>query len=550
MRQQDEYLGEIAGWAESLTKIWPLPGGVIGLLDAEGRMEAVAFGRSDLERNITAHPNDMFMIGSISKTFLALITVHLAGLGFLNLDDCVDDHLSWLQPSLGAGVKIRHLLLHTGGLVKGADAFPDELAQIWEARRGTSGGKPGHFFHYSNLGYILLGCVLRAATGESLPVLYRRYLLEPLGMTRSLVGVTNADRSRLVQGYNPARDDWPWAPGDALSPAPWLEVNGADGNIATTVHELLRFAALLRDDGQFEGRSIVPTSVLQKMRGCRAPGGEDIALFGETVNESRYGLGVNVETVLGSPCLSHGGGMVGYSSFLLIDLGRRIALAVLTNAPGECPVAQVIARVAHLGLCNPERVEAAMKQSLLRANDDGIITTSHRLFLHASGSRRGRPAEITLTPNDDEIQVIGEGIKATLHRDWCGQFVTSHPLLRDFRFCRTKDGWEHGDAIYKAKKSDSAAKSEPHPAVGQYRSYSPWFPRFRIIERENSLFLSAPGGVEAPGGDMRLVQLSPGYFRIGDEAHLPERLTLGPVVEGKVITVNRDGCVYSRAFME
>ena len=33
--------------------------------------------------------------------------------------------------------------------------------------------------------------------------------------------------------------------------------------------------------------------------------------------------------------------------------------------------------------------------------------------------------------------------------------------------------------------------------VGRYRSYTPWFPTFRIVLRSGRLYLIAPGGVEA-----------------------------------------------------
>jgi hypothetical protein len=84
--------------------------------------------------------------------------------------------------------------------------------------------------------------------------------------------------------------------------------------------------------------------------------------------------------------------------------------------------------------------------------------------------------------------------------------------------------------------------------VGHYRSWSPWFPGFRIVARRGGLVLIAPGGVEAPGDDEHLVELAPGLFRIGADPWLPERLVVGPVVDGHAVTVERDGCVYSRHF--
>jgi hypothetical protein len=84
--------------------------------------------------------------------------------------------------------------------------------------------------------------------------------------------------------------------------------------------------------------------------------------------------------------------------------------------------------------------------------------------------------------------------------------------------------------------------------AGHYRSWSPWYPGFRVVARDGGLVLIASGGVEAPGDDEALVELEPGVFRIGADPWMPERLHVGPVVDGHAVTVTRDGCVYSRHF--
>ena len=60
----------------------------------------------------------------------------------------------------------------------------------------------------------------------------------------------------------------------------------------------------------------------------------------------------------------------------------------------------------------------------------------------------------------------------------------------------------------------------------------------------------APGGVEAPNEDQQLVDIGAGVYRIGTDEWLPERLTSGPVINGKAITVTRDSLVYSRSFTD
>jgi len=59
----------------------------------------------------------------------------------------------------------------------------------------------------------------------------------------------------------------------------------------------------------------------------------------------------------------------------------------------------------------------------------------------------------------------------------------------------------------------------------------------------------APNGVEAPG-TVDLVELSPGVFREGVDPRLPERLTIGPVVDGAALWVERHECRYTRTFRD
>ena len=116
----------------------------------------------------------------------------------------------------------------------------------------------------------------------------------------------------------------------------------------------------------------------------------------------------------------------------------------------------------------------------------------------------------------------------------------------------TSRSGSHGSAPIRKTPSPTAgapALDERLAAyVGHYRSWSPWFTTFRITARDGALVLVAAGGVEAPLDDMDLVEVGDGVFRIGADPWLPERLAVGPVVDGRCLYVVRDGCTYSRTF--
>jgi D-alanyl-D-alanine carboxypeptidase len=394
----------------------------------------------------------------------------------------------------------------------------------------------------------------------------RSRILSPLGMSQSLSAILNADRHRFVGGTVPENDELPWLPGDRLAQAQWLEATGGDGNVASTASDLGKFAAALvaignqNPDGSTGTPRLFPTAMFTDL----AAAGEPILEIGahEPILASNYGYGLNVERVARGLMLSHGGGMVGYASFMLADLASGISVVVLTNAQGDQPIAELLARDLHLGLVE------------LLADDD-VIGYSPRHDRRLDPRRWGadepgtgrfhslsEPSlELTIAHLPDgsrTVTVAGE--TAELLWTLNGRATTAHPLLREYhlRFQPGQDktgtaaGWVSGPREFRSAVGSDLAPPTGHaqngrsPYLGRFRSYSPWFPYFEIVERSGGLVLCAPGGVEAPDDDIELVEIAPGRFRLGSDPRAPERLTFGPLSDGAAISANRDGCDYAR----
>jgi len=516
-----------------------VPGGVVAVVSADGSVATVPFGVTDLATHRPVTYDTRFEIGSISKSCTALVVLGLVDQGLIGLDDAAVRHLPWLDvPSPFEPFTIRHLLQHTAGLVMGADAVPDERAQIAMMRGTVVGSPPGTFFHYSNLGYVVLGQIVQAVTGRSCADLVVERVLVPSGMTGSIARVTDADRETLATGYQPVFEDRPFLPGDRLAPATWFGVEAADGNVAAPGRDLGAYLAVLLARGRAGGSDVVSPQAFDEIVGSLAPDGEP------SPNPSRYGLGLNVEQIAGSSCISHGGGMVGYASFIIGDLDERVGVAVMTNAPGDSPAAEWLAR----------RVFGAVQSSAGIADvpdyrpwpDDepdwqGGNWSDERGRFHVV-REAGDPMLV-----DDE----GSGRLVRLSADTWG---CTHPGWRTFVHVVDHEGgsWTYGDRVLargSAKASEPGALGvELAPVVGHYRSYSPWWTHLRIVGRAGRLHLLADNGVEANKDQPELVPVTPGVFRIGADPRLPERLALGPVVDGQVLWVDRDGCRYSRTF--
>ncbi len=564
----------IGAFARDLPGHAPLPGGVIVLADRSATLGQVTFGHADLGRGEPMQVDHLFQIGSISKVFTALLAGQLAAESRLSLDEPVSRFLPWLDLGVGARpATLRSLLSHTAGLVIGSDAVPDDLAQIWRLRELAVDPGPAHF-HYSNLGFQIAGLVLEAAAGEPLGQLVADRLLAPMGMTSSAPAITFADRPRFATGYIAARQDRIWLPGDPLVPAPWFELAAADGNIAATGPDLARLAMLLLDHGRVGQRQVVDESVVATMTASLAPDagtGPDLPGV-PPLTATRYGLGIGVDTIDGNLCLTHGGGMVGYSTFLLADTSAGLGVVVLTNADGGNAHAELIARAAHTDLL--ARLAGGPEPAL--PSGDPVVRL--REMAQASPLPLGRFVAPYLPGRPTRIAVLGgpggtvvvscREREGRLFRLLTGTYATDHPDLRSFALTPAVQAgqplWTWGPVVYREDGGDGASQDPGGAASqfaaerqvpelwtaleGHYRCYSPWYPEFRVFVRAGALWLAAPGGVEAPGAEEPLIEVTPGVFRIGAEDWLPERLTAGPLVDGRVISVNRDGCEYSRSF--
>ena len=139
----------------------------------------------------TARPDTIYRVASITKTATAALTMHLADQHILNIDCPVSDlFVSDTARSALDGITLRHLLSHTSGIID-----PPELESSLEsgktfcelfpdARRFS----PGHSFHYSNLGFGLIGCVLESVLLRPVGEIFRDCLFRPLNMNATLEG--------------------------------------------------------------------------------------------------------------------------------------------------------------------------------------------------------------------------------------------------------------------------------------------------------------------------------------------------------------------------
>jgi CubicO group peptidase (beta-lactamase class C family) len=313
-------------WLQDLATRRRLPGFAVAVTDRERLLSFTAAGWADLGRRRPVEEGTLFELGSIGKTFTAVVTLQLVDEGVLDLDAPVTDYLPWFEVRTAyKPIAVQHLLTHTAGLIRGADMTADSRFDVWALRETETGFAPGERHYYSNVGYRTLGYLLEEATGTPYRELLCSRILDPLGLASTEPEITVEMRGRMAIGYDRLHDDRTPEPDDPLYPAPWLETGTGDGSLAGSAGDLAAFARFL-----LAGEAERLTS----------------GLLAESGDGWSYGYGLEVKTEGGRRLFRHGGSMPGFGSTMLGDLDSGLAAAVLLNGPDEHDVTDAVATYA------------------------------------------------------------------------------------------------------------------------------------------------------------------------------------------------------------
>lgn len=303
-----------------------IPGVSIALTDREGPLHLQTYGVADLATQQPIQPETLFEIGSITKSFTAVAVLRQYDAGCLDLHARIQQYLPWFDVRSRYGpITVHHLLSHTGGLVGYMDLTPGSRYEVWAWRETETGFAPGTHFHYSDAGYQALGYMLEDLLGESYAEVIRHQVLEALGMTATDPVITHASRRRTATGYQPFFDDRPPDPYLPLRPAPVFEYGFADARVASTATDMTAFVRMLLNLGRGpQGELLAPATFDLMTQGVL-----------EAEEGILYGYGCMMEEIDGHWHVGHDGGMIGFRSSDLADMGAGLGVVILMNGKGD-----------------------------------------------------------------------------------------------------------------------------------------------------------------------------------------------------------------------
>ncbi|HEV8173669.1 MAG TPA: serine hydrolase domain-containing protein [Actinoplanes sp.] len=209
------------------------------------------------------NPDSRFRIGSVTKTFTAVLVMQARDEGLIDLDDSIAKHLN--VPAHGDAT-IRRLLSHTAGFQREpyGDVWdtlisPDADTMLADLERVERVLPNNRRFHYSNLGMAVLGELVARLRGGTWSDLVRERITEPLG----LHATTAAPTPQSVVGY--LVDSY----SDAARPEPQLDMGGASAaaQLWSTARDLARWAAFLASPEIVDpGGKVLAAATVDEMR--------------------------------------------------------------------------------------------------------------------------------------------------------------------------------------------------------------------------------------------------------------------------------------------
>jgi D-alanyl-D-alanine carboxypeptidase len=347
-----------------------IPGLSAAIATRRGVIWTGVAGLSDYRAGTTVDESQLFGVGSITKSFAAVVVLQLAEEGRLRLDATAAHYLRGTVKAIPNAdqATILQLLNHTSGIPSWEDdprwiregrGAQLDVTRLWKGAetldyiRGHAAlAAAGTAYSYANTNYTLLGLIVEKVTGKAASGEIRRRILQPLGLTDIyLEGFEPVPPGQRVGRYHHATAEFENSAGvNAAFPAArdgLIDVSGSNlsveftaGGIVATAHDLALFARGLRDGRLLSGKSL---AIMMDWRPISATRSIGHGLFREVRD--------------GAVLIGHDGNVLGSTGSYYWIEGEDAVVAVLANvgsmhAGRKNPVAYAVSKdPAFIGAC-------------------------------------------------------------------------------------------------------------------------------------------------------------------------------------------------------
>ena len=356
------------------------PGMAVRLEQSGKKIYSGAIGVANIETRRALRVDDIFQIGSVTKTFTAAAILKLSEENKLSLQDTLGKFI----PDINSEYKhltIDRILSHTSGLPDylgdpSVSKVYDKYASIDQIIQSISkqplNSEPGQKYSYSNLGYVLLGKVIEVSSGVPYDQFMHQAFFKPLNMDNTFV-ITKGTSAGKVKGYTSSRTE----PNKYMHPEEsterqwnvdrsWIYSAGA---IASTLADMSRWHNALKSGQVISNENF-------RLMTTKAT-----LVNNEPVN---YGFGLDIYPISGMDSFSHQGMVPGFFAWNVYFPKEDLTATAFTNLDNKHPGPALLDMIALQLDLSPKPINAEMTDLIAkelvgsyRASDLKILKISY-----------------------------------------------------------------------------------------------------------------------------------------------------------------------------
>ena len=286
-----------------------------------------SFGVTDIETDQMVTDKNLFRVGSITKSFVAVAVMQLVEQGKLDLNDKVRVLVpeitfenKWEETD---PVRVVHLLEHTTGWddisLKEYAASGDGLTLFegleYVPRSRTCRYKPGTYMNYCNSGPAVAAYIVEKITGQDFETYLQENILDPLGMSTTSILHDKPTKELLVKTYLEDRETDYWH--ILFRPA---------GSMNSNATELSRFVQMLMNGGVLDTSRILTASSVARMEKTMT------TYSSHAGNHNGYGLHLYTTNYDGFNFYGHSGGLAGALAIYIYNTQLNAGAVAMINA--------------------------------------------------------------------------------------------------------------------------------------------------------------------------------------------------------------------------
>jgi CubicO group peptidase (beta-lactamase class C family) len=357
---------ELIAFIDAQMTAYHIPGVAVAVFKDSNIVWARCFGYASIERDIPVADTTVFIVASISKTFVANAAMQLWEEGVLDLDADVNTYIPFTVENPwhpDTPITMRMLLCHTSSIdrrdptwspdiVWGYD-HPTPLGDYLEDYLDSSGNnysisnylsnEPGTFRRYSNYAFALAGYIIeQVVVNNGIAVSFEQYcqdsLFAPLGMDETSWFLANLDTNNIAVQYSYSggyiRHGFEGLP---LYPC---------GQLRTSSVQLARHLMAFMQYGELDGVEILDSATVELMMTDQYPEAP-----ADDPDYEMYGIGwwKVFSDLDGWQYWGHTGGLLGSLTWMLFSPDQQSGFVSLTNgnsSDGAVAIANALAGFA------------------------------------------------------------------------------------------------------------------------------------------------------------------------------------------------------------